>query len=203
MKLSDLSGNPRNPRRITDEKKEMLKTALMQFGDISGIVFNKRTNQLVGGHQRKDALGDGVIEIVKTYEEPTKTGTVSEGFVVMQDGEKFIYREVDWDEKTEIAANIAANKGAGEWDYGLLTEYLNELDHANVDLNLTMFDQVEIERLLGGWGSDSELIDKIEEDDSAAPGIIKISCNPDDKDEVLIFIKSKLLETSFEGIHVE
>ncbi len=50
--LSQLKSNPKNPRRVTDKKLDMLKKALFEFGDLSGIVFNRKTGQLVGGHQR-------------------------------------------------------------------------------------------------------------------------------------------------------
>src|SRR5271165_7331278 len=120
MKLSELSPNPNNPRKITDKKKEMLKKALAKFGDISGIVYNQKSKQLVGGHQRKEVFGpDAVITIVKKYPKPTRAGTKAEGYITIK-GERFSYREVWWDDVTEKAANIAANKGAGEWDKEIL-----------------------------------------------------------------------------------
>ncbi len=54
--LGQLEGNPKNPRRITDKKLDMLKKAVSEFGDLSGIVFNRTTGQLVGGHQRVKVL---------------------------------------------------------------------------------------------------------------------------------------------------
>src|SRR3990167_1256023 len=114
MNLSDLTPHPGNPRKISDQKLEMLKKSLDQFGDLSGIVFNRRSSRLVGGHQRLKVLPkDLPIKITKTYKEPTRTGSVADGYVEI-DGERYRYREVDWDDPTEKAANIAANQHGGE-----------------------------------------------------------------------------------------
>lgn len=149
MKVKDLSPNAKNPRTVTDSKLRMLKKAMLKFGDLGGIIFNRKTRQLVGGHQRSKHLDpSSVITIVKKYSKPTKTGTVAEGFVEMK-GERFSYREVYWDALTEKAANIAANKGAGEFDAQMLNDWLKELTSfdANFDIDLTMFDVKELSEL--------------------------------------------------------
>jgi hypothetical protein len=200
--LSDLKANPKNPRRISEQKLEMLKKAILEFGDLSGIVFNRITGQLVGGHQRvKVFAADSKIVIRKRYEKPTRTGTIAEGHVEI-DGEEFAYREVEWNEVKEKAANIAANKGAGEWDFPQLTEWMLELDHLNFDMNLTLFDGDEIDRLLGGWDSNVESVEKTEENLDGITATIKIKCPQEIYDEVSIYIKAKLLETSFTGVEI-
>lgn len=143
MQLKDLLSNPKNPRTITPEKITMLKKSLTEFGDLSGIVFNRQTKHLVGGHQRKESLPpDSKIVIDKKYSKPTKTGTIAEGYIFVGN-EKFSFREVSWDKSKEKAANIAANKGAGEWDFAQLGEWMRELDGELFDLDLTMFDELE------------------------------------------------------------
>lgn len=142
MKLAELTPNAKNPRKITPKKLAQLKKALAEFGDLSGIVFNRKTGQLVCGHQRIKSLSDAEVHITETYKKPTKTGTVAEGHVLLGK-EKFAYREVSWDIGKEKAANIAANKGAGEWDEDLLTDWMKDLDDLNFDLELTMFDEDE------------------------------------------------------------
>lgn len=143
MQLKDLKGNPKNPRTATDEKLVMLKKSLAEFGDLSGIVFNRRTKHLIGGHQRKDVLPkESKITIEKKYPKPTKLGTCAEGFVTVG-SERFAYREVHWDEVKEKAANIAANKGAGEWDIAQLSDWMKELEGFGFDLDLTMFNADE------------------------------------------------------------
>jgi hypothetical protein len=125
----------------------MLKKALAEFGDLSGIVYNARTQRLVGGHQRSKVLPDGEIVIEKQHEVPTRTGTVAEGHVLV-DGERMSYRLVDWDEAKEKAANIAANKHGGDFDLPALSEWLLDLDAENIDMDLTGFDAEELENLM-------------------------------------------------------
>jgi hypothetical protein len=157
----------------------------------------------VGGHQRQDVFNDqSEIFYEKRFDQPTKQGTVAYGYVILND-ERFNYREVCWDEAKELAANIAANKGAGTWDYGFLQEHFIKLDELNTDLDLTMFTTEERDNLFGEWESDIEAIDKINENLDGIVGKIKISCPIEIKDEVLIYLKGKLMETSFEGIHIE
>lgn len=151
MKLSDLTPNPGNPRKITDEKKSMLAKALKEFGDISGVVFNRKTQRLIGGHQRRSQFNPAdPIVIVKKYSKPTKTGTVAEGYIETSAG-RFSYREVYWDQAKEKAAALAANKLAGEWDPAKLGEWIKELNSFDVDfdLDLTMFDPGEIKDIVG------------------------------------------------------
>ncbi len=163
--IGGLTPNPKNPRTITDAKLNALKAALYEFGDLGGFVFNQKSKQLVGGHQRAklfDAKAPIVIE--KRYPKPTKTGTTAEGFVELN-GERFKYREVYWDSPTEKAANIAANKGAGEWDNKLLIEWFKDIDALDFDLDLTMFDEDERAKFLGkdskkGLIDDDEVPDK-------------------------------------------
>jgi len=125
----------------------MLEKSMRAFGDLGCIVFNRRTNQLVGGHQRSKHIPfteEVVIEV--RYKKPTEAGTVAEGYVIFE-GERHKYREVDWDEKTELAANIAANKHGGKFDLKILTEDLLELDALNIDMDLTGFTKMDLESL--------------------------------------------------------
>jgi len=106
-RVEDLKGAPYNPRTISEEALEGLKASLAEFGDISGLVWNRRTGRLVAGHQRVRALreryGDGL--------------RIIEGSVVTPAGERFPIRVVDWPEEREKAANLAANSPllAGEF----------------------------------------------------------------------------------------
>jgi hypothetical protein len=144
--LDRLKANPLNPRTITPQKAKALKKALKKFGDLGGVVVNRRSGMLVSGHQRSEAFlasDNAKVDITLTYQAPTKTGTVAEGYVTI-DGEKFSYREVDWDEKTAKAASIAANTNAGAFDMTGLTSWLNELNAEGLDLDLTMMSADEL-----------------------------------------------------------
>ncbi|EGO7718080.1 TPA: ParB N-terminal domain-containing protein, partial [Enterococcus faecalis] len=69
MKLSELRPAEYNPRvelKPGMEEYEKLKQSILEFGFVDPPIFNKRTGNLVGGHQRvsvaKD-LGIGEIEV--------------------------------------------------------------------------------------------------------------------------------------------
>lgn len=147
MKTTDFKSNPRNPRKISEERLDALRAAMREFGDLSGIIRNKTTGLLVGGHQRVKLLGELPVTISKKYSKPTAQGTVAEGFVEYE-GEKFIYREVKWHPTKEAAALVAANKHGGEFDRAPLKELLSELDTGEFDMKLTGFNMVELEELM-------------------------------------------------------
>ena len=50
--VRDLVPAEHNPRTITDARSQQLAKSMGKFGDLSGIVFNRRTGRLVCGHQR-------------------------------------------------------------------------------------------------------------------------------------------------------
>jgi hypothetical protein len=104
-----------NPRKITKEQKENLLASLEKFGDLSGIVFNRRTRTLVGGHQRTSLFGPD-CPIEAKYFPKDHQGTVGLGYITLKDGSKHSYREVDWEKDFAYAANIAANAHGGNWD---------------------------------------------------------------------------------------
>jgi hypothetical protein len=142
--------NPRNPRVITDDQKRMLRKALDTLGDLGGIVYNRATDTLVGGHQRVaefEAMdGRAPLQITNRYPQPTRNGTVAEGYVLLN-GERFAYREVHWDRNTEAAAMIAANQHGGDFEWQQVSELLKELD-GKLDLELTGLPQHELDNLL-------------------------------------------------------
>jgi len=58
MQVADLSEAPWNPRAIDEASLTALGASQRAFGDISGIVFNRRLGLLVCGHQRLRRLRD-------------------------------------------------------------------------------------------------------------------------------------------------
>ena len=148
--LADLAPNPHNPRKITGAKAAMLKKALERFGDLGGIVYNERSRQLVGGHQRAAALPGSSVVIERRFDAPTPTGTVAEGYVHTPAGDRFAYRVVSWPPDVEKAANLAANKGAGTFDIAMVSEWMLELDTGAFQMDLTMFDAAERDALVVG-----------------------------------------------------
>lgn len=151
-RVKDISLNPKNPRKISDSKLAMLKEAINEFGDLGAIIYNRTSKLLVGGHQRLKLVDKSAkIKIEKTYPNPTRTGTVAEGYISIN-GERFKYREVLWDGAKEKAAAIAANRNAGEWDNDLLGDWIRELEtDTSLNLDLTMFDAKERKSIFGDF----------------------------------------------------
>jgi DNA modification methylase len=146
--LKDLTPNPENPREISDKELEMLKKSLDTFGDLDGFIWNRVTEQLIGAHQRsKVSPKDAAVHIDRKFDEPTKTGTVAEGWIEIN-GERHKYREVEVDATREKAMNIAANKHGGKFDNSKLAPWLLEIDSFNVDMDLTGFTLEEIEEIV-------------------------------------------------------
>lgn len=114
-----------NPRKISDERLEDLGRSQREFGDLSGIVVNVQTGNVVGGHQRIKTL-DPSWRIRKRGMKD-QVGTVALGYIDTPDRGRLSYREVDWPLEREKAANLAANKIQGEWDTTKLAPLLEGL----------------------------------------------------------------------------
>ena len=56
LKRSQINLADYNPRRITAEARKLLKKNLETVGLMGGIIWNKTTGNLVGGHQRLSLL---------------------------------------------------------------------------------------------------------------------------------------------------
>ena len=101
-KLNPAAYNPRKDLQPGDAEYQKLARSLDQFGCVEPVVWNERTGNVVGGHQRlKILLAAGETEL-----------------------DVSVVNLSDADEK---ALNIALNKIAGEWDTAALTELLQEL----------------------------------------------------------------------------
>lgn len=111
----------KNPRKITGKQYNLLSESLKEFGDLSGVVVNTVTGEVIGGNQRTRILkSEGAkIEITQRFAVPTSTGTTAVGYIILND-EKYNYREVSWDVKKEEIANIRANKVGGMFDFDIL-----------------------------------------------------------------------------------
>ena len=116
---------PYNPRRITPAAMAGLAQALYIFGDLSGLVLNRRTGNIVCGHQRTEAGGID-LEAVR-WGEPYDCELGEEGKrftsheragTVLVGGAPFAVREVSWPEAFERFANVTANNPEiqGSWD---------------------------------------------------------------------------------------
>ena len=125
-KVKPAAYNPRKDLQPTDAQYVAIKRSLLEFGLVDPLVWNKRTGNLVGGHQR---------------------------FKVLRDDAKFTHVDVsvvDLPIGKEKALNIALNKIAGEWDSEKLESVLQDLKPA--DLDLTGFNEGELSEIFGEDG---------------------------------------------------
>ena len=115
----------KNPRQITERQYKLLAGSLDELGDLSGIVHDLNTDEIISGNQRSRVFDIYDCEIVVEYEqEPDRQGTVGLGYVVWQ-GNRYTYRQVRWTAKQCAMANIKANRLGGEWNFDTLA---NEFD---------------------------------------------------------------------------
>jgi DNA modification methylase len=132
--LNPAAYNPRKDLQPGDPEYEKLKRSIQEFGYVEPIVWNERTGNIVGGHQRYKVLLDmGMSEV---------------DCVV-----------VDLDDAKEKALNLALNKIQGDWDYLKLKDLLQELDTGEFDIELTGFDIGEIEDLMTQFHVPGEIIE--------------------------------------------
>lgn len=127
--------NPRKPLKPGDPAYDKLKKAVATFGLVEPLVWNSRTKNLVGGHQRLSVLeerGDTQVEV----------------------------SVVDLSERDEKALNLALNKHSGEWDFASLADMLQELDAGDMDMEVTGFSADELEKLMTWTAPNSGLTDE-------------------------------------------
>ncbi len=119
--ISDLKPADYNPRVITEKELDNLKKSIHKCGYLELIVYNKRTDRIISGHQRLKALKELDVKEVEVI-------------------------EVDLDEKDEKALNIAMNKISGDWDFPKLEVLLSDLKLEGL-LDLTGFSELELKDL--------------------------------------------------------
>ena len=77
----ELKPDPANPNRLDPSDKKRMARSLDEFGDLSGVVLNRRTGLLVGGHQRVDVLAGADVQ-AEDLPAPEPDGTVARGWLV-------------------------------------------------------------------------------------------------------------------------
>lgn len=107
INITELNAAQYNPRVALEPgmpEWEKLKTSIEQFGNVEPVVWNQRTGNVVGGHQR--------LAVLKSMGHKSIPCSV-----------------VDLDEQDEKLLNIALNKIKGQWDYDKLEEILSGFDY--------------------------------------------------------------------------
>ena len=143
--ISELNAAKYNPRVTLEpgmEEFEKLRRSIEHFGDVEPIVWNERTGNVVGGHQR--------LQVMKFLGRDTAKVSV-----------------VDMSEEEEKLLNIALNKAKGEWDNVKLEKLLRDMDYENLDF--TGFGPDEIAVMLASndgiddenWDNDADWQDDV------------------------------------------
>lgn len=144
MKLADMLSAAYNPRKDLqpgDREWEKIEVSLRTFGMVEPIVFNERSGRIVGGHQRAKILahrGD-------------------------QDVDVSIVNLCDEDEKI-LCAKL--NRVQGYWDTEKLGDLLTEIKEATGSIEVTGFDEWELESLTQEY----DHIDNLMDDDFSDAG---------------------------------
>lgn len=135
-KTHALTPDPSNPNRLDPSDKKRMARSLDEFGDLSGVILNRRTGLLVGGHQRVDVLAGAEVQ-AEDLPAPEPDGTVARGWLV-KSGKRYALRVVDWDETKAHAALLAANRFGriGKDDDAALRALLDGLEAEGFDLEL-------------------------------------------------------------------
>jgi len=104
--ISRIDPAPYNPRvdlQPGDESYESIKRSLCEFGLVEPLVWNKRSGNLVGGHQRLK--------------------------IIVESGETAVdVSVVDLAPKRERLLNLALNRIAGDWDEEKLSKMMADLE---------------------------------------------------------------------------
>lgn len=164
-KIRDMDRAAYNPRIELipgDTEYENLRRSITTYGLIIPVVWNKRTNRVVGGHQRLTVLeNEGETEVDVSV--------------------------VDLDETQERQLNVALNKVEGGWDEEKLGDLLAELGE---DATLTGFTQQEIDILTNDIDSliDGDTVD---EELKAIEELFNVSLTFDkaDQEELKAYVK--------------
>lgn len=135
INIQDLKPAEYNPRIMQPEEQEKLKQGLTTFGLVDPIIIDLTDNNtVIGGHQR--------LEILKQLNPDDELLLIKLGDIGL------VIKETDLkikDKNDQKALNLALNKIHGDWDYKKRDELLLELNDVNYNLDLTGFDEDEIE----------------------------------------------------------
>jgi ParB-like chromosome segregation protein Spo0J len=175
VSISKLVPNPKNANKHPPEQIERLAKIIDFQGQRSPIVVSKRSGFITKGHGRLMAMQKLEWEQVAVDYQ-------------------------DYLSEAQEYADIIADNEIARWakfDLEMVKIDMGKVEDLDIELlGIELFTDNE-------WGSDIGKIEKIEENLDGVPARITIECHQDMKDEVLIYIKAKFLETSFEGVHVK
>ena len=123
-RINPAAYNPRIDLQPGDPDYDRLQRSMEEFGFVEPLVWNRRTGNLVGGHQRLKILAARGVNCIDVS-------------------------VVDLPPDREQALNVALNKVGGDWNERKLADLLTGLAQIpDFDVSLTGFDSTEITHLL-------------------------------------------------------
>lgn len=127
---------PYNPRQIDKESAKRLRKSISEHGLVDLPIWNKRTGNLVGGHQRISQLD--ALEGSKDYE--------------------LMVNVIDVDEREEAKINAKLNNAdlQGDWDFGKLAEMAEDFA---LDFEDMGFSEMTVDMMFDGDERFSALLD--------------------------------------------
>lgn len=137
-----IKGADYNPRGIAKGARKRLKAMLSRHGLVSTLVWNRRTGNLVSGHQRLSILD----ELEKSRDYALNVAVV----------------DVDLAEEKKLNVQMNNPSMQGDWDIDALTAMIEDGSMNPFDLG---FDEADVSVLFGG---DSAFADLLEDDPEVA-----------------------------------
>jgi len=182
MNIKDFKLCDYNPRKMNPEAMIALENSMETFEDISGIVVNSRTGNILCGNHRYTAIKNkySKLELAKLS---------GEYFMIMSEKifTGFLVRIVDWDEAKEKMANVTANNTLvqGEFTSGL-SDVLDSVKAMANEAELDMMDNLKLTDLMLDFDIDDidysdDQIDKIEDSSNKSESNVK----SDDSEEIV------------------
>lgn len=128
LNRSQVNFAPYNPRKKDKKVIESLKKNFKKVGFLGGIIWNKTTGNLVGGHKRMETL-----DLIYNYD-----GTKEKDYDIKVE-------MVEFDLKTEQEQNIYLNnkKQQGETDFELMSKLIEVIDIDSAGLDIQDIEIIE------------------------------------------------------------
>lgn len=132
-----------NPRLMDKDAQKRLRNGIRQHGLVAPITWNKRTGNIVGGHQRLKQL-----DALEKSDDYSLTVAV-----------------IDVDEREEAELNVQLNNPSmqGDWDFEKLADMTEQFDLSLDDMG---FSEMDIDMMFDGDERFSSLYDTPEVEDT-------------------------------------
>lgn len=154
--LDQMNPAPYNPRydlQPGDREYDELRASIMKNGLLQPIVWNKRTGNIIGGHQRYKVLKELGIK-------------------------SCVCAVVDKSPEDEMAANFALNKAQGRFENQLLAKMFEQMEQDAIDYQAIGYNEEEISHIMSGldWQTEDDIFDYSLEPDKKPPMVTCPCC---------------------------